>query len=377
MKKGLDHVKPFAFIAVSALGGLLVSLTGLPIGWMIGTLLTATVLSIFFPHLINLPQSYNGLPKYWLYIGQLILGIELGQRVNSTVISVFHDNWLTVIIMLLLSVVISLITGLFLWKYSKLDMLTSFFATTPGGLSSIPVIAEEFGANTGVVSIVQTLRAFMVILIIPIVITVWFGHTIPASLVTVETIFQPQQIAVTLLFAGIAVIGCYAGKLLKLPAPWLIGSMISIALMKTLGTVLIGYEFISWWPASLLIISQILIGASIGSRFTKEMFAGLTRTLFVSFVSIWGLIIAMFACAFAVSRFTDITFLTSGLAFAPGGIAEMSTTALVLNGDATFVVAVQVLRVIMVSISLPPLFRFLRYVEQRKTSIFLRSKQAH
>lgn len=377
MKKGSDVFHPITFIIISGLGGLLVSLTGLPIGWMIGTLITATALSIFYPQFVKLPQSHNGLPKYWLYIGQLILGIELGRQVNNTVISVFHENWLSVAVMLFLSVVISLITGLFLWKYSKLDMLTSFFATTPGGLSSIPGIAEEFGANTGVVSIVQTLRAFMVILIIPVVISVWFGHTIPSVPTVVATSFKFEQFGVTLLFVVIAGLGYWLGKVLKLPAPWLIGSMISIALVKVFGTTLIGYDLISWWPKALLIISQVLIGASIGSRFTKEMFNGLAKTLIVSFMSIIGLILAMFFCAYAVSLFTDITFLTSGLAFAPGGIAEMSTTALVLNGDATFVVAVQVLRVILVCISLPPLFRLIHYIELRKKSFPLRSKQAH
>lgn len=377
MKKGSKLVNPIAFIAVSGVGGLLVSLTGLPIGWMIGTLLTATILSIFYPQLVKLPKGHDGLSKYWLYMGQLILGIELGRQVNSTVISVFHQNWLSVAVMLLLSVVISLVTGLFLWKHSRLDMMTSFFATTPGGLSSIPGIAEEFGANTGVVSIVQTLRAFMVILIIPIVISVWFGHTVPALPVDIAVPFRLEQLGVTLLFVCVAGLGYRLAKIAKIPAPWLIGSMLGIALLNIFGTALSGYEFVAWWPKNLLIISQVLIGASIGSRFTKEMFSGLAKTLIASFISIAGLILAMFGCAYAVSRFTDITFLTSGLAFAPGGIAEMSTTALVLNGDATFVVAVQVLRVVLVCISLPPLFRLIHYMGMRKRSLKLRSKHAH
>jgi membrane AbrB-like protein len=98
------------------------------------------------------------------------------------------------------------------------------------------------------------------------------------------------------------------------------------------------------------------------------MFKGLKRTLIVSFLSTIGLIVSVFICAYFVSVITDITFLTAGLAFAPGGIAEMTTTALVLNGDATFVVAVQVLRVITVCITLPPLFRFLIYWEVKRKS---------
>jgi membrane AbrB-like protein len=339
---------------------------------MIGTLLTAAFLSILRPAFLHVPHTQKGIPKYWLYIGQCILGIELGQKVNTSVLYIFKENWSTISIMLLLSIIFSLLSGLVLWKYSKLDMLTSFFATAPGGLSSIPGIAEEVGANTGVVSIIQAMRVFFVIITIPVIISFLFGHSavhennnaVPAQITT----FEVEQLAVTILFVLVAWIGYHLGKLLKFPAPWLIGGMITVAVVKSYGSALIGFDLVAWWPQSLIILSQIFIGASIGSRFTKTMFVGLNRTLFISFLSTIGLIISVFICAYFVSIFTDIPFLTAGLAFAPGGIAEMTTTALVLNGDATFVVAVQVLRVVTVCITLPPFFRFLKYLEVKKKS---------
>ncbi len=359
------------YITVSGLGGFLLSLTGLPIGWMIGTLLIATSLSILRPKFLQLAHQPNGLPKYWLYIGQCILGIELGQKVNSSVLYTFQENWLAITIMLLLSIFFSLISGIILWKYSNLDMLTSFFATAPGGLSAIPGIAEEVGANTGVVSIIQAMRVFLVILTIPVVISFLVadseGH-VYNSIRTELTKFNIEQVYVTILFVLIALIGYYIGKFLKFPAPWLIGSIVSIAAVKSFSIGIIGYELVAWWPHSLIILSQVLIGASIGSRFHKKMFIGLKRTLFVSLSCTIGLIVFVFICGYVVSVITDITFLTAGLAFAPGGIAEMTTTALVLHGDATFVVAVQVLRVVTVCITLPPFFRFLKYLEGRKKS---------
>jgi membrane AbrB-like protein len=274
--------------------------------------------------------------------------------------------------MLLLSIFISLLSGFVLWKYSNLDMLTSFFATAPGGLSSIPGIAEEVGANTAVVSIIQAMRVFLVILTIPLIISFLNSHSeANANNYTISTEltkFGIEQLTFTILFVCIAWIGYYIGKFLKFPAPWLIGSMVSVAIVKSLGSELFGYELVAWWPQSLMIVSQIFIGASIGSRFHKNMFIGLNRTLIISFLSTIGLIVSVFICAYFVSIVTDITFLTAGLAFAPGGIAEMTTTALVLNGDATFVIAVQVLRVVTVCITLPPLFRFLRYWEVKKKS---------
>lgn len=369
MKKR-DFFQSVKFIIVSGVGGFLVSLTGLPIGWMIGTLLTAAFLSIFRPQLLRVSTSQKGIPKYWLYMGQCILGIELGQKMNGTVVHTFHENWLTIIVTLLLSILFSLLSGLFLWRFSKLDMLTSFFATTPGGMSVIPSIAEEVGANTGIVSIIQAIRVFLVIIIIPVVISFFYGHDehVSNNLVPREVGFEVDQLVMSLFFLLIAWIGYYVGKFLKFPAPWLLGSMMSIAFVKLLSVTLIGTELVAWWPHSFIIISQILIGTSIGSRFNKKMFTGLNKILLISSISTIGLILFVFVSTYFVSIFTDITFLTASLAFAPGGIAEMTTTALVLNGDATFVVAVQVLRIITVCVSLPPLFKFLKFMEVKRKS---------
>ena len=115
-----------------------------------------------------------------------------------------------------------------------------------------------------------------------------------------------------------------------------------------------------------MILSQIFIASSIGSRFQRSMFIGINRTFKIAFVSTIGLIIAMFACAYFVAKATGITLLTSVLAFAPGGVAEMATTAVVLHADSTFVVTVQVLRIVVVILILPPFFRLLNRRDLRK-----------
>ena len=93
---------------------------------------------------------------------------------------------------------------------------------------------------------------------------------------------------------------------------------------------------------------------------------GIKRTFVIAFVSTIALIIAMFACAYVVAEVTGITLLTSVLAFAPGGVAEMATTAVVLHADSTFVVTVQVLRIVVVILILPPFFRLLNRRDLRK-----------
>ncbi|MGX2958633.1 AbrB family transcriptional regulator [Peribacillus sp. JNUCC 23] len=351
------------FIVLSSTGGFFLSLTGLSIGWMLGTLLVAALISFVFPNFLEA----KGLPKYWLYIGQCILGIELGQKINLSVLSVFQEHWIVIIVMLLLSILFSLLSGLALWKCSQTNMLTSFFGTAPGGLSAMPGMAEEVGANTAVVSIIQTMRVFLVILIIPMVVSVLV--IIPAELVIVQTsgpIFEIDHLLWSIVLAVIAYGGYRVGKYLKFPAPWLLGSMVGVAIVQSITSTSTGHDMIAFWPHSIMVVSQILIAVSIGSRFRKEMFIGLKQTLLVAFISTLVLIAAMFACAYFVSEITGMAFMTTALAFAPGGIAEMATTAVVLDADSTFVVAVQVLRIIVVCLVLPPIFKIMHKWEIRK-----------
>ncbi|WNS80484.1 AbrB family transcriptional regulator [Domibacillus sp. DTU_2020_1001157_1_SI_ALB_TIR_016] len=351
------------FIAISAIGGLLLSMTGLSIGWMLGTLLAAMLISFTKPNVLG----KKGVPKYWLYAGQCILGIELGQKINLSVLTVFQKDWAVIIIMLLLSIVFSLLSGVVLWKFSKTDMLTSFFSTAPGGLSAMPGIAEEVGANTAVVSILQTMRVFLVIFIIPIVVSVLVFHPSAASAAqTAPSVFEWTSFGWTAVLAVTAYAGYHVGKKLKFPAPWLLGGMLSTAIVQAGTSSAVGYDMQAYWPHEIMILSQIVIAASIGSRFRKEMFYGLKQTIAIAFISTVLFISAMFVCAYIVSKATGLAFMTAALAFAPGGVAEMATTAVVLNADATFVVAVQVLRIIAVILVLPPVFRMLHAWERRK-----------
>ncbi|MFB9759551.1 AbrB family transcriptional regulator [Ectobacillus funiculus] len=362
--------KNIYFIILSSIGGLILSLTGLSIGWMLGTLLLAALLSFQRSTFLKLPEKQQGVSKHWLQAGQCILGIELGQKMNLSIFHIFKEDWMTILIMLLLSIVFSILSGFILWKFSQMDMLTSLFGTAPGGLSAMPSIAEEVGANTAIVSIVQTMRVFLIVLMIPVIVSSWTLDPVNPTAAYLSSVQIPMfhigQLLWTIILIVTACGGYYIGKTLRFPAPWLVGSMVSVAIIQSLSSSYVGHDMIAWWPHSVIILSQILMGSSIGSRFEKNMFIGLKNTLFVSLVSTISLILAMFLCAYLVSTLTGITFITAALAFAPGGIAEMTTTAVVLHADSTFVLAVQVLRLVFVCVILPPFFRFLHHWKLRK-----------
>ncbi len=177
--------------------------------------------------------------------------------------------------------------------------------------------------------------------------------------------FEAPHIAWTALIVlgGFGV--CKAMKALRFPAPWLLGSMTGAAVLQIAGASMTGLSATAWWPHGFSVLSQICLGATIGSKISKEMFIGVRKTLIVALASSVGLIIAMILSAAVTAKAAGISLTTAILAFAPGGIAEMATTSVTLHADSTFVVAVQVLRVVLVIAMLPPFFRLLHQKSEK------------
>ena len=176
--------------------------------------------------------------------GQMLLGIELGQKMNMSVISIFKENWLFVGVMLLLSVMFAMLSGFVLWRFSKTDMLTSFVGTAPGGLSAMPGIAQEVGANTAIVRLVQTIRVLFVVMTIPFF--VFFinakhpdAHAAGSQVMAAGT----SEFEATHMMDCVDLLGgfgvCKAMKL-RFPAPWLLGSMTGAAVLQIAGASMAG-----------------------------------------------------------------------------------------------------------------------------------------
>ncbi|MFS0656002.1 AbrB family transcriptional regulator [Bacillus sp. 179-C3.3 HS] len=364
MKQGSSLRTDLILIATSGIGGFLLSLTGMSIGWMIGTLVTAAFIALRRPSLFQRNGKPLRIHSRWLLLGQFILGIELGQKLNIEVLRIFAENWLPVSFMLLFSILLAMLSGFILWKMSHIDMLTSFVGTAPGGLSAMPGIAQEVGANTAVVTLVQTIRVLMVVLTIPFF--VFYLHTKNQSDAILgqdnafsSGIFTLSNVTWTAVMILAAWLMSRLAVRLHFPAPWLIGSMLAVATLQVGGGAIIGHDLIPYWPSQANIASQVCLGATIGSKMNKQMFAGLKNTIIVALVSSAGLIAATVLSSIAIAKLTGISVITAILAFSPGGIAEMATTAVTLHADSTFVVAVQVIRIILVIAILPPFFRFL------------------
>ncbi|WP_286201591.1 AbrB family transcriptional regulator [Bacillus sp. ISL-4] len=96
-----------------------------------------------------------------------------------------------------------------------------FFGTAPTS-SAMPGIAEEVGANTVVVTIIQTMRVFLVVFTVPNIISSWIAHPADHTVTYVpfETpSFEMGQVLWTVVLRLTGWGGYYIGRYLRLLAP--------------------------------------------------------------------------------------------------------------------------------------------------------------
>lgn len=373
-KKLIPFYQNLILILLASMGGFLLSLTGLSVGWMIGSMVTLGFLSLRKPGWFMKLLPQKGLNPHWKNAAQVILAIQVGRTMTNNVFNVFQSSWLSISIMMILSIVLSILLGLFFNQFTKSGMITSFYATTPGGISNMPSIAQEVGANPVIVSLIQAMRIFLVVSLIPFFALEWEDNSSVSSTLLNSTTsawvhsngmmgiissFLSNSIIWTIILTFSAIGGYYVAKRLKFPAARLVGGIIGVTVMQVTSSSLLGMNVLPFFPSWMKIVAEICLGASIGVSLKKEMFVGMKKIMIVGLISSVSFVLIMAGASICLSDFSKLPTVTSILAFAPGGVAEMTITAVVLKADVPFVVAVQTLRLILIFLLLPPIFHII------------------
>ena len=104
----------------------------------------------------------------------------------------------------------------------------------------------------------------------------------------------------------------------------------------------------------------LVIGLQVGVSFTRESLATIGRALPLALAVIIGLIVASAGLGAVLAATTGASALDGYLATTPGGLYAVLATATDSGADATFVLAVQVLRLFVMLLSAPLVARVLR-----------------
>ena len=331
-------------LVVGAAGGALFAWLNLPLAWMLGAMVATTAVSLGGANLY--------VPGPMRSIMVAIIGVLLGASFTPEVIDKAREWPLTIGCLLLYLGV--LVGGLFLYfhRIVGLDVPTAYFSATPGGLSEMVITGAAMGADDRTIALIHTSRVLLVVLAIPL----WYRFM--TGVATTPSAMGPSIGAIghtdVAVLAACAVAGVVAGRLLRLPAYRLSGPLLASAAVHVTGL----NESAPPWEV--VAAAQVVVGSAIGARFTGVPIRRVLGLMAAALVSTVLMLAATVSFALVLAPATGLDWRSIVLAYAPGGLAEMSLIALSLGIETAFVATHHVIRIGLIVVAAPLVFSRLR-----------------
>ena len=336
MKKNLFYSA--LLLALGTLVGWVASKTLLPLPWMLGPLLACAIWSINFGEKIA-PSNYVFPQKFRNYF-VAIIGVMIGLQVTPDLMDKFTRYFPSIFGLLIFSWCAHFMNYKIFIKFEKYDRATAFFSAAPGGLMESIAMSEQYGGKIKVVTLQQFLRIIFVIILVPVMISIWFGAPVGSA---AGFILEKNEIisVIDLFYITILIIfGLILGSQLRMPAGHLLGPML-LTILFTLST-----NINIQLPDILIVVAQVIIGTSLGARF----FGMDKRVLFtaarLSALSVITMLILAFIFIIILQNLSELTAVTLFISFAPGGVTEMSLIALSVASSPALVSAHHIFRII-------------------------------
>lgn len=336
------RVAPTLLLATVA--GLLAQSLRLPLPWMIGPLFAVAAARMADVRLQPLKGGRQA--------GQWAIGTALGLYFSPAVVAQLAEHAPLVVGAAAGSLLLGMGCALLTLRLGGVDAPTAFFASLPGGASEMAVLAHRAGGAIDRVAAAHALRVLMVVSLVPFALT--FSGTQGSDLYTplarhVDWLRVPLLIGAS--FAGIALF-----RLLRLANAWVLGPLLGVGVVCALDIPL------SALPGWVVNGGQLLIGCSLGCRFSREFFRAAPRFMGAAALSALVSIALAFGLAGTLAALTAVPLATLSLATAPGGIAEMCITAKVLQLGVPLITACHVLRVAVLTLGAQPVFGLFRRI---------------
>jgi uncharacterized protein len=331
-------------LAIGIPGGALFYFLHLPLPWMLGAMAATTIAAVAGVRLALAPRLRMA------FIA--ILGVILGSGFTPAVVQGL-TIWIGSFAWLALYVVVATCAVWFFYrKLVGYDPVTAFFAAAPGGLNEMVLAGGALGGDERRISMSHAARILIAVFTLSFGYQ-WFGGYVPPAggVVGATTMLDWSD---WLLLTICAVAGFAIAKALRIPAYALVGPMVLSALVHATGLTH------SRPPVWLVATAQVVVGSMIGSRFDRVQPRMVGKALVLSAIAT-ALLLGM-AAVFgeAVERTIGIPFSSALLAFAPGGLAEISLIALSMNVDAAYVSSHHIVRIFIIVLLAPLVFRLLR-----------------
>ena len=354
-------------MAIGWVGCVVFRILRLPTPTLLGSLAIVAIIQLVGIELPVIPSDYG-------FVLQIIIGMSIGVDLTKETCKQLKSVAKPVALMSMWVIVITILAGYLLERFTSMDRLSAYLAAAPGGLTDMSIIAQDVGADLVSVTILQLLRMLLTLALFPLIARRGMRkdeiHSAGTKVSTKDIIdnYRPSK-----LFPGIqkkikliisprfliaissATAGGICGRLLSIPAGGMLGAMFATAAISIFG----GIEF-GQTPQFLKSFATIGVGVTLGDDFSSEIlqqFASMLLPCLIFTVLIFGTSQIMRILVQKVSKWDP---LISFLSTAPAGIIPMTAVAQELNLSALEVNIVHLARILTLRIFIPVLIIWLR-----------------
>ncbi|MCU9612403.1 AbrB family transcriptional regulator [Caldibacillus lycopersici] len=328
---------------VATFGGYIFSLLHLPLPWVLGALSFVMLWQGFMKRKAFVPNTVKN-------SGFIILGLNFGLYFTKETFETASAYFLPYVLITIMLIIISMVIGIIISKWIKVDKMTSVFSCIPGGLSEMTVASESLHAKSSFVAIFQTVRLVTVLFTVPSVMSFLFLDKTTTTIQQAVTTISAPPIWNYLWFIIPIAVALFIQN--KVPAGIIIGALGFTALLN-----LSPIELPSI-PIVLMHVGQILVGAGIGKNINFQDLKIGGKYSLVYFGASLTIIAFAFGLGMIFASFTSLNYATAILSIAPGGLFEMVVTAYNIGGDPAIVSALQLTRILMIVLCVPPFMKW-------------------
>ncbi len=323
-------------LAIGGAGGVVAFWLNVPLAFMLGSLFACMIASIA-------GAPVEG-PMKLRTAGLFVVGLFLGESFESGAAERLLQWPATIFLSMLYVPVAAWICFLFYHHVARMDRLTALFSAVPGGLSAVILFSGELGGDPRKVALAQSLRITLLVLSAPAIAFGVMGYAEPDLLTAPEDLAAGDDFLVLVLTSF-----AMAWVLTKMgvPLPLLIAPVLASAFLRMSGVV------DGVLPPWLVKIALVVTGAAIGCRFK-----GVELRVFLA-VAGWTVLgtalLSAIAAVFALVAvgLVGVDLFAALLAYAPGGVAEMSIIAIAVDADPSFVATHHLARIMFILVATP------------------------
>lgn len=317
---------------VVALGTLFTHLD-LPAGWLIAGMLGAAAVALISRRELNPPAKA-------MSAAQGVIGVVAVEPLTKLTASDIVHFAGCAAFSVTVTLTLSLVFGVVLARVAagRLNTATANLSLIAGGASTISCMAKELGADERYVALSQYLRLTIVVLSMPMVLgalgTADNGPQLAAN--------DHWNILGIVAMVALIVVAARLAKLVKMPAPYLLGPLVVTAIVAIIDPALAAMMSPTTVVTS---VAYVVIGWQAGGGFAVDVLRKFVRLIPLTLAFIAMTIGSCFGVAVIVSHWAGVSLADAYLATTPGGIYGVLAIANEVHAG-PIVVTLQILRLV-------------------------------